>query len=155
MSECKQAGVAVKSGLWGCGSRVQRRKVFRNKWWNALPALSAPGTVGSDDHLSAVIRVSVVHVELEAFPFVRLYQREQVLRLHRRENAQRLGKHHKGVGGATAGTAACARYLVHDCVCTNDVVGVRPQAGERRWRIWLHFLWSTEWENEATEALRS
>lgn len=44
-----------------------------------LPALSSPGTVGCDDHLSAVICVSVVHVELEAFPFVRLNQREQVL----------------------------------------------------------------------------
>lgn len=44
-----------------------------------LPALSSPGTVGCDDHLSAVIRVGVVYVQLEAFPFVRLDQREQVL----------------------------------------------------------------------------
>lgn len=57
-----------------------------------LPALSSPSTVGCDDHLSAVISVSVVHVQLEAFPFVRLYQREQVLGLHRRESAQKLMK---------------------------------------------------------------
>lgn len=44
-----------------------------------LPALSSPSTIGCDDHFSAVIGVGVVHVELEAFPFVRLYQREQVL----------------------------------------------------------------------------
>lgn len=44
-----------------------------------LPALSSPGTVRRDDHLSAVIGVSVVHIELQAFPLVALDQREQVL----------------------------------------------------------------------------
>ncbi len=44
-----------------------------------LPALSSPGTVRCDDHLSAVISVCVVHIELQAFPLVALYQREQVL----------------------------------------------------------------------------
>ena len=44
-----------------------------------LPALSSPGSVGCDDHLSAVVSVRVVHVELQAFPLVALYQREQVL----------------------------------------------------------------------------
>lgn len=31
-------------------------------------------------------------------------------------------------------------YLIHNCVCTNDVIRVRSQAGERCWRIRLHFL---------------
>lgn len=47
----------------------------------ALPAISSPGTVGCDDHLSAVIGVGVVHVELQALPLVTLDQREKVLRL--------------------------------------------------------------------------
>lgn len=59
-----------------------------------LPALSSPGTVGRDDHLSAVIRVSVVHVELEAFPFVRLYQREQVLGLSTQQITKKMNEHH-------------------------------------------------------------
>lgn len=42
-------------------------------------ALSSPGTVWRDDHLSAVIGVCVVYVELQAFPLMALYQREQVL----------------------------------------------------------------------------
>lgn len=29
------------------------------------------------------------------------------------------------------------------------------QAGECCWRIWLHLLQTTEWQNEVTEALRS
>lgn len=45
----------------------------------ALPAISSPGTVGCDDHLSTVIGVGVVHVELQAFPLMTLDQREKVL----------------------------------------------------------------------------
>lgn len=45
----------------------------------ALPAISSPGTVGCDDHLSTVIGVGVVHVELQALPLVTLDQREKVL----------------------------------------------------------------------------
>lgn len=51
----------------------------------ALPAISSPGTVGCDDHLSTVIGVGVVHVELQALPLVTLDQREKVLRLQRKK----------------------------------------------------------------------
>ena len=44
-----------------------------------LPALSSPGAVGGDDHLPAVVRVSVVDIQLQALPLVGLDQREQVL----------------------------------------------------------------------------
>lgn len=55
-----------------CHKRVETRK-------HALPAISSPGTVGCDDHLSTVIGVGVVHVELQAFPLMTLDQREKVL----------------------------------------------------------------------------
>lgn len=31
-------------------------------------------------------------------------------------------------------------YLIHNCVCPNDVVSVRPQASKGCWGIRLHFL---------------
>jgi len=43
--------------------------------------LSTPGTVRSDGDLPAVICLSVVHIQLEWSPLVRLYQAEQVLAL--------------------------------------------------------------------------
>lgn len=55
----------------------------------ALPAISSPGSVGCDDHLSTVIGVGVVHVELQAFPLMTLDQREEVLRLQRERRKQR------------------------------------------------------------------
>lgn len=61
-----------------------------------LPALSSPGTVRRDDHLSAVIGVSVIHIQLQAFPLVALDQREQVLWLQihwRGENGQNEDTH--------------------------------------------------------------
>ena len=39
-----------------------------------LPALSSPGAVRCDDHLSAVIGVCVVHIQLQAFPLMGLDQ---------------------------------------------------------------------------------
>lgn len=38
------------------------------------PALSTPGTVGCNDHFSAVVRVSVVDVEFQAFALMGFYQ---------------------------------------------------------------------------------
>lgn len=49
----------------------------------SAPALSAPCAVGRDDHLPAIIRVRVVHVQLQTFSFVRFNQREKVLRLQK------------------------------------------------------------------------
>lgn len=37
-------------------------------------------------------------------------------------------------------------YLIHNRVSSNDVVGVRPQAGECCWGIRLHFLLQKEVE---------
>lgn len=39
-------------------------------------------------------------------------------------------------------------YLIHNSVGSDDVVGVRPQAGEGSWGIGLHFLSRTEGEDE-------
>lgn len=54
---------------------------FRAINWGSLPALSAPVTVRRDDHLPAVVCVSVVNVQLQLLTVVVFDERKQVLTL--------------------------------------------------------------------------
>jgi len=47
----------------------------------AQASVPAPGAVGCDGDLSALVLLRVVHVEFEGFAFVRFDQSEQILRL--------------------------------------------------------------------------
>lgn len=114
-----------------------------------LPALSSPGTVRCDDHLSAVVCVCVVHIQLQALPLVALYQREQVLWLHMKsqnhrqyqvENVQELH-----------GFKVLINYLIHNSVSSDDVVSMRPQASKGCRGIRLYFLLQREVENTVSE----
>lgn len=57
-----------------------------------LPALPSPGAVRGDDHLSAVVCVCVINIQLQPLPFMGLYQGKQVLRLRERERGGREGE---------------------------------------------------------------
>lgn len=39
-------------------------------------------------------------------------------------------------------------YLIHNCVGTNDVVSVRPQAGESCWGVRFYFLFGIMGEDK-------
>lgn len=47
----------------------------------SAPAFSAPATVGRDQHLAAVVRVRVVHVQLQLVAVVLFHGGEQTLAL--------------------------------------------------------------------------
>lgn len=46
---------------------------------SVIPAASPPVTVGSDDHLVAVVGVCAVHVQLQLFPVVTFNNGEEIL----------------------------------------------------------------------------
>ena len=46
-------------------------------------ALATPGAVGRQEHLAHIVRVEVVHVELQLLVLRRLDQREQIFGLNR------------------------------------------------------------------------
>lgn len=52
----------------------------------SVPALSAPVTVWSDDHLAAVVCICVVHIQLQLLPLIRFNDGEEVLALWTDQN---------------------------------------------------------------------
>lgn len=72
-------------------------------------AFPAPRRVGCDDHLSTVVCVRIVDVELQGLCFVGLNKAEQVF------------------------------GLIHDSISSNDVITVRSQACQCCWGVWFHF----------------
>lgn len=44
-----------------------------------VPALTAPGAVGGDAHLAAVVQVRAVHVQLQLLPFMLPQHGEEIL----------------------------------------------------------------------------
>lgn len=52
---------------------------------SAIPAPSTPVTVGSDDHLAAVVGVCAVHIQLQLFPFITFNNGEEILILSKKQ----------------------------------------------------------------------
>lgn len=103
-----------------------------------IPALSAPVTVWSDDHLAAVVCVRVVHIQLQLLPLVGFNDGEQIFTLPTEQ------RHTAGQPVANIKSTLLlickAKYLVHDGVGSYNVVSVGPQTGQGCRRVWLHFL---------------
>lgn len=139
MLESYQSELIHPPQVFHCNIKYGRIKGTHNHTSKlcVLPALSSPGTVRCDDHLSTVVCVCVVHIELQALPLVALYQREKVLRLQRfRERWTETGDTQSASlpGEATAARShSVPTYLIHNRVRSDDVVCVRPQASKGRW----------------------
>lgn len=52
---------------------------------NVIPALSTPVAVWCDDHLTAVVCVRVVNIQLQLFPFMGFNEGEQIITLLKKQ----------------------------------------------------------------------
>lgn len=52
----------------------------------SVPALSTPVRVGSDEHLTTVVCVGVVHVQFQLFPIMGFNKGKQILALFREQS---------------------------------------------------------------------
>lgn len=87
-----------------------------------IPALSTPVAVWCDEHLTAVVCVRVVNIQLQFLPFIGFNEGEQIITLFKEE------RHTSDQPVATSKSTLLliqSRYLIHGGVSSYNVVSMR------------------------------